>query len=258
MNNLFDVSGKVAVVSGGSSGIGAMMAKGLLMNGAKVYITARKVERLTAMAEELSQYGECIAIPADMSKVEGIEAFRDEVAKREDSIDILINNAGANWAAPLEQFPEKGWDKVMDINIKSIFFTTQKFIPLLKAGGTKDAPARVINIASINGIRNSGMPTYAYTASKSGVIQLTEHLATDLASSNINVNAIAPGLFPSDMTKQIVDNEGVADAAVARIPRGRMGQPEDIAGTAIYLSSRASAWLTGKTIALDGGMISTA
>lgn len=258
MQNLFDVSGKVAVVTGGSSGIGAMMAKGLLSNGAKVYITARKLERLQAMAEELAEFGECIAIQADMSKVEGIEAFRDEVAKHEDHIDILINNAGANWAAPLESFPEKGWDKVMDINIKSIFFTVQKFIPLLKAAGDAEDPARVINIASINGIRNSGMPTYAYSASKSGVIHLTEHLATDLASSHINVNAIAPGLFPSDMTKQIVDNEGMVDAAIKQIPRRRMGQPEDIAGTAIYLSSRASAWLTGKTIALDGGMISTA
>jgi len=258
MNNLFDVSGKTAVVTGGSSGIGAMMAKGLLSNGAKVYITARKAERLEAMAKELSEFGECIAIQADMSKVEEIDAFVAEIAKHEDSVDILINNAGANWAAPLGAFPEKGWDKVMDINIKSIFFATQAFMPLLKAAGTKDAPARIINIASINGIRNSGMPTYAYTASKSGVIQLTEHLATDLASNNINVNAIAPGLFPSDMTKQIVENDGMTDAALKRIPRGRMGQPEDIAGTAIFLSSRASAWLTGKTIALDGGMISTA
>lgn len=258
MKDLFDVSGKTAVVTGGSSGIGAMMAKGLLINGAKVYITARKLERLNAMAEELSEFGECVAIQADMSTLDGIVALRDAVAEHEDSIDILINNAGANWAAPLEDFPEKGWDKVMDINIKSIFFTIQKFIPLLKAAGDAEDPARVINIASINGIRNSGMPTYAYSASKSGVIHLTEHLATDLASSNINVNAIAPGLFPSDMTKQIVENEGMVDAAVKQIPRRRMGQPEDIAGTAIYLSSRASAWLTGKTIALDGGMISTA
>ncbi|MEL7196985.1 MAG: glucose 1-dehydrogenase [Pseudomonadota bacterium] len=258
MKDLFDVSGKTAVITGGSSGIGAMMAKGLLMNGARVYITARKLERLEAKAQELSQYGTCIAIQADMSKVEGIEALVAEVSNHEDSIDILINNAGANWAAPLEQFPEKGWDKVMDINIKSVFFTAQKFIPLLKAAGTAETPARIINIASINGIRNSGMPTYAYSASKSGVIHLTEHLATDLASSHINVNAIAPGLFPSDMTKQIVENDGMVDAALKSIPRRRMGQPEDIAGTAIYLSSRASAWLTGKTIALDGGMISTA
>jgi NAD(P)-dependent dehydrogenase (short-subunit alcohol dehydrogenase family) len=258
LNNLFDVAGKVAVVTGGSSGIGAMMAQGLLENGAKVYITARKADRLHAAAEELSKFGECITIPGDMSSVEGIEAFVAEVSSRESKIDILINNAGANWAAPIADFPEVGWDKVMDINIKSIFFSIQKFLPLLKAAGTAEDPARVINIASINGIRNSGMPTYAYSASKSGVIHLTEHLATDLASSNVNVNAIAPGLFPSNMTKQIVENDGMTTAAIARIPRGRMGKPEDIAGTAIFLSSQASAWVTGHTIVLDGGMIATA
>ena len=258
MKNLFDVSGKVAVVTGGSSGIGAMMARGLLEYGAKVYITARKEERLMAMQKELSAYGECVAIAADMSKVEGIEAFVAAVAEQEDHLDILINNAGANWAAPVDQFPENGWDKVMDINIKSIFFATQKFIPLMKAAGNTDDPARVINIASINGIRNSGMPTYAYTASKSAVINLTTHMATDMAHWNINVNAIAPGFFPSNMTKQIVENEAMTKAALAQIPRGRAGKPEDIAGTALYLCSEASAWLVGQTIPLDGGMISKA
>lgn len=258
MKNLFDVSGKTAVVTGGSSGIGAMMARGLLENGAKVYITARKEERLHAMAQELSQYGECVPIAADMSNVEDIEAFVAAVSAKEDRLDILINNAGANWAAPIDQFPEGGWDKVMDINIKSIFFTTQKFIPLMKAAGTADNPARVINIASINGIRNSGMPTYAYSASKSAVIHLTTHLATDMAHWNINVNAIAPGFFPSNMTKQIVENEEMTKAAIAQIPRGRAGKPEDIAGTALYLCSEASSWLIGQTIPLDGGMISKA
>ncbi|MEO9598936.1 glucose 1-dehydrogenase [Parasphingorhabdus sp.] len=256
MTNLFDVQGKVAVVTGGSSGIGAMMAQGLIENGAKVYITARKEERLMAKAAELSELGECIAIPADLSRVEGIEALVAAVSEREAKIDILINNAGANWSAPVEDFPEAGWDKVMDINIKSIFFATQKFLPLLKASGNADDPARVINIASINGIRNSGMPTYAYTASKSGVINLTEHLATDLASHNINVNAIAPGFFPSNMTKQIVENDGMTKMAISQIPRDRMGAPEDIAGTALFLCSRASAWMIGQALVLDGGMIS--
>jgi len=258
MKTLFNVSGKVAVVSGGSSGIGAMMARGLLENGAKVYIAARKAERLMAMADELSESGDCIAIPSEMSSVEGIEALVAEISTRESKIDILINNAGSNWSAPIEDFPEKGWDKVMDINIKSIFFATQKFLPLLKAAGNADEPARIINIASINGIRNPGMPTYAYTASKSGVINLTEHLATDLASYSINVNAIAPGFFPSNMTKQIVENDEMTKFTISQIPRGRMGVPEDIAGTAIFLCSRASSWLTGQTIVLDGGMISTA
>ena len=253
---LLDVGGKVAVVTGGSSGIGAMMARGLVENGVKVYITARKEERLMAQAAELSELGECIAIPADLSKVEGIEALVAAIGEREDKIDILINNAGANWSAAIEDFPEKGWDKVMDINIKSIFFATQKFLPLLKAAGNADDPARVINIASINGIRNSGMPTYAYTASKSGVIKLTEPLATDLAHHNINVNAIAPGFFPSNMTKQIVENDEMTKMAISQIPRDRMGAPEDIAGTALYLCSRASSWMIGQALVLDGGMIS--
>lgn len=256
MKTLFDVRGKVAVVSGGSSGIGAMMARGLIENGAKVYITARKEERLMAKAAELSELGECIGIPSDLSNVEGVEGLVAAISEREEKIDILINNAGANWSASIEDFPEKGWDKVMDINIKSIFFATQKFLPLLKASGTADDPARVINIASINGIRNSGMPTYAYTASKSGVINLTEHLATDLARYNVNVNAIAPGFFPSNMTKQIVENDEMTKMAISQIPRGRMGAPEDIAGTALYLCSRASSWMIGQALVLDGGMIS--
>ena len=256
MKTLFDLTGKVAVVSGGSSGIGAMMARGLVENGVKTYITARKAEPLFAMAEELSKLGQCIAIPSDLSSVEGITGFVAAISEHEPKIDILINNAGANWSASLEDFPEKGWDKVMDINIKSIFFTIQKFLPLLKAAGNADDPARIINIASINGIRNSGMPTYAYSASKSGVIHLTEHLAADVARYHINVNAIAPGFFASNMTKQIVENDGMTKAAIAQIPRGRMGAPEDIAGTALYLCSRASAWMVGQTLVLDGGMIS--
>lgn len=258
MKNLFDVSGKVAVVSGGSSGIGFMMAQGLLENGAKVYITARKVAQLDAAQKELSAFGECIAVPSDLSSIEGIEGSVAELSKHEDKLDILINNAGAVWSASIENFPEQGWDKVMDINVKSLFFMTQKCLPLLKAGGSKDDPARIVNIASINGIRNSGMTTYSYTASKSAVVHLTAHLGTDLVGDNILVNAIAPGYFPSKMTKAIVENEAMTDYAISKIPRGRMGTPEDIAGTALYLSSRASAFVCGQTIVVDGGQISTA
>ena len=257
MKNLFDVSGKVAVVSGGSSGIGFMMAQGLLENGAKVYITARKIGQLDEAQKELSEYGDCEAIPSDLSTLEGIESFVAELSKREDKLDILINNAGAVWAAPLAEFPEDGWDKVMNINIKGLFFMTQKCLPLLKAAGTSDRRSRVINIASINGLRNSGMPTYSYTASKSAVVQLTTHLATDLVKDNILVNAIAPGYFPSKMTKAITENEAMTKYALTKIPAGRMGTPEDIAGTALYLSSRASEFTFGQTIVIDGGQIST-
>lgn len=258
MRNLFDVSGKVAVVSGGSSGIGFMMAQGLLENGAKVYITARKVAQLETAQKELSAFGECIAIPSDLSSIDGIEGFVTELSKSESKLDILINNAGAVWAAPIDSFPEAGWDKVMDINVKSLFFMTQKCLPLLKAAGVKGDPARVINIASINGIRNSGMTTYSYTASKSAVVHLTTHLATDLIGDNVLVNAIAPGYFPSQMTKSIVENDAMTQYALSKIPLGRMGTPEDIAGTALYLSSRASAFVCGHTIVVDGGQISTA
>lgn len=254
MKNLFSVEGKTVVITGGSSGIGAMMARGFLEGGAKVYITARKAERLMAKAEELSQYGECIGIQGDMSDVAGIEAFVKAYQEHEGHIDVLINNAGANWVMPIDNFPEKGWDKVMDINVKSIFFMTQKCLPLLSKGTAED-PARVINTASIHGLANPKMPAYAYSASKSGVIHLTKHLASDLAGRNISVNAIAPGFFPSDMTKELTNNEQMKKMAISQIPRGRMGSPEDIAGAAIYLSSRAGAWVCGNIITLDGGMI---
>ena len=257
MKNLFDVTGKVAVVTGGSSGIGFMMAQGLLENGAKVYITARKIERLKAAEKALSEFGDCTAIPSDLSNLDGIEMFVAELSKHESKLDILINNAGAVWAAPMSEFPEMGWDNVMNINVKGLFFMTQKCLPLLKAAGSKEARARVINIASINGIRNSGMPTYSYTASKSAVVHLTTHLATDMIGDNILVNAIAPGYFPSNMTKAIVEDEAMTKYALTKIPAGRLGSPEDIAGAALYLSSRASAFVCGQTLVVDGGQIST-
>ncbi|MEM6535077.1 MAG: SDR family oxidoreductase [Pseudomonadota bacterium] len=255
MKNLFDLSGKVAVVTGGSSGLGAAMARGFLENGVRTYITARKAERLHDMAAELSKIGECIPIASDASTLEGIEGLVSDVKAREDHIDILVNNAGAVWSAPIEDFPENGWDKVMNVNIKSVFFMTQKFLPLLRANATAEDPSRVINIASINGITNSGMPTYSYSASKSAVVHLTKHMATDLANMKINVNGIAPGFFPTDMTAGIDGDEAMYQATIAQIPRARPGTPEDIAGAAIYLSSRAGAWVDGHTIVLDGGMI---
>ena len=255
MKSLFDVSGKTALVTGGSSGIGAMIARGLVENGVKTYISARKEGPLMAKAEELSEYGTCIPVAADLSRVEGIEALVAAVSAQEDHIDILINNAGANWVVPIDEFPETGWDKVMSINIKSIFFMTQKALPLLRAKASHEDPARVINIASIHGFDNPGMPAYAYSASKSGVIHLTKHLATDLAGDHINVNAIAPGNFPSNKTKMETENAAIYKATVAQIPRKRAGEPEDVAGTAIFLASRAGAWVDGHTIVLDGGMI---
>jgi len=255
MKNLFSLEGKTAVVTGGSRGIGAMIARGFLDYGAKVYITARKAGELDAAQKELSAYGECVAIGSDLSTMDGIVGFHDAVTKETDKLDILVNNAGAAWGAPVEEYPESGWDKVMDLNVKSVFFLTQKFLPQLRAAGTAEDPARVVNIASINGITHSKMPTYAYSASKAAVIHMTKHLAADLAGEHVNVNGFAPGFFPSKMTAALLEEE---EEFAKLIPRRRIGRPEDAAGVAIYLTSMASAWVTGHTVVVDGGMVAAA
>lgn len=255
MNNLFDISGKVAVVTGGSRGIGAMIARGFVENGARVYITARREEELQATAEALGQLGECIPLRADLSTAEGVRALAGFVGERESQLDILVNNAGATWGAPLEEFPESGWDKTMDLNVKALFFLTQALLPLLRSGASGGARSRVINIGSINGIGHSHMQNYAYSASKAAVHHLTRHLAADLAEQGINVNAIAPGLFPSKMTAYMLPEE---EKLARGIPIHRLGSPEDAAGTAIYLSARASEYMTGHVVVLDGGMVAAA
>ena len=257
MQDLFNVKGKVAVVTGGSRGIGAMIARGFVENGVKTYITARKEEELQAAATELSALGDCIAIPSNLATLEGVTAFADAVKAREGQVHILVNNAGATWGAEFEEFPEAGWDKIMDLNVKSLFFLTQQLLGSLRAAGSDEDPARVINIGSINGFSNPHMKNYSYSASKAAVHHLTSHLAADLAGEYINVNAIAPGFFPSKMTAHMLEEENQTEMLKA-IPRGRLGNPEDAAGTAIYLSSRASAWVTGHTLALDGGYLALA
>lgn len=256
MKNLFSVAGKVAIVTGGSRGIGAMMARGFVENGARTYITARNKEELSATAELLSEQGECIAIQADLSILAGIEHFVAEIKKHESKIDILVNNAGATWGAEFSEFPESGWDKVMNLNVKSPFFLTQQLLALLESSGSHEDPARVINISSMNGITNPKFANYSYSASKAAMIHMTRHLAADLAAKHINVNSIAPGFFPSKMTAFALDDEG--SNVGSHVPLGRIGSPEDAAGTAIYLSSRASAWMTGHTLVLDGGEVATA
>lgn len=256
MENLFSVKGKVALVTGGSRGIGAMIARGFVESGVKTYITARKEAELNATAAALSGFGECIAITSDLSTLDGVKALAQALRDKESRLDILVNNAGATWGESLDTFPEAGWDKVMDLNVKSPFFLIQQCLPLLRAAGTGDDPARVINIASINGLANPGMTNYSYSASKAAVVQMTRHLAVDLVRNNINVNAIAPGFFPSKMTSFVID--GNEQAVAASIPRGRIGNAEDAAGTAIYLCSRASAWMTGQTLVLDGGVLACA
>ena len=252
MKHLFDIEGKVAIITGGSRGIGEMIAQGYVENGAKVYITARKAEACDATAARLSEMGTCISVPQDLSTVEGVTAFAAEMAKREEKIDILVNNAGAAWGEPLEEYSEKGWDKVFDINIKSPFFLIQKMLPLLRKAATYEAPARIINTASINGINPPMLETYAYSSSKAGMIMLTRHLAQRLASEDILVNCIAPGPFQSHMMAATLAEMG--DVIAEANPRKRIGQPEDIAGVAIFLASRASAYTTGTCVPCDGGV----
>jgi NAD(P)-dependent dehydrogenase (short-subunit alcohol dehydrogenase family) len=250
MKNLFDLKGKVAVVTGGSRGIGAMIARGLVENGVKTYITARRAEELQATADELSTLGECIAVPGNLADPEGLSAFAKAICDQEEHIDILVNNAGATWGAPIDEFPEAGWDKVMDLNVKSVFFLTQALLPQLRRAGTAEDPARVINIGSINGLSYAPLQNYSYTASKAAVHHLTRQMAVDLSPDQITVNAIAPGFFPSKMTAHMLEHE----AEMARaIPRGRLGTPEDAAGSVIYLCSRAAAFVTGHVLVLDGG-----
>lgn len=255
MNNLFDVSGKVALVTGGSRGIGLMIAEGFVKNGVRTYISSRKAEVCDQVAKDLSKHGECISLPADLSTVEACAEIAEDLGKREKQLDILVNNAGATWGAPIDDFPEKGWDKVVDLNLKSPFFLTQQMLPLLRARGDAEDPARVINIASIDGLHNNSIETYSYAASKAGLIHLTRHMARNLVGDHIIVNTICPGPFESKMMEHTLDTHG--DQIRASNPRKRIGTPEDVAGTAIFLSSRASAYTVGEFITVDGGIVNT-
>lgn len=263
-NDLFSIKGKVALVTGGSRGIGKMIAAGFLAHGAKVYISSRKADACAAAAEELSQeYGGCCtALPADLSQLPGIEDVARRLGEREQSLDILVNNAGAAWGAPLDTFPEAGWDKVMDTNVKAAFFLTQKLLPLLRLAAGAASPARIVNIGSIDGIKTAAFDTPSYVASKAALHHLTRFLAAKLIGSHIICNAIAPGPFPTWMLSSGVgfkgDTEGVDWSLIGRHnPSRRVGTPEDIAGLAIFLCSRAGEYVVGQTIACDGGAVAS-
>jgi 2-deoxy-D-gluconate 3-dehydrogenase len=251
MKDLFSLRGRVALITGGSRGIGKMIAEGFIAQGAKVYISARKAAQCDEAAKELSAHGTCISIPADISTLDGARALAKEIMAREPKLDILVNNAGAAWLAKFDEFPEKGWDKVLDLNTKTPFFLTQMLAPALRAAATHEKPAKVINIASIDGIYLTPQETYSYVASKAGLIQLTRLMAARLIKDHIVVTAIAPGPFASDMNINARDH---AEESAARTPAKRIGTPEDMAGAAIYLASRAGDFVVGSTVTVDGGI----
>ena len=247
---LFSLKGRSALITGGSRGIGRMIAEGFLRAGARVYISARKADACDTTAKELSALGHCVSLPGDVSTLEGVQALVAAYRQHEQTLDILVNNAGAAWGAPYAEFPESGWDKVVDLNLKAPFFLTQALTPLLKRAAT-DHLAKVIHIASIDGVSVNPQETYSYAASKAGLIHLTRRMALKLAPERIVVSAIAPGAFASTMNKDARDR---GDEIAKRIPLGRIGTPEDMAGAAIYLASRAGDYVMGGTLVVDGGV----
>jgi len=253
-SDLFSVEGKTALVTGGTRGIGRMIAEGFVEAGATVYISSRKADACTEVADELAAKGACTGIPANLATEDGCRGLADEIASRVDSLDILVNNAGATWGAPLEEFDEAAFERVLSLNVKGVFHLTKFLVPLLRKAGTRELPARVINIGSIDGIQVPALETYSYSASKAAVHHLTRHLAKKLAPE-ITVNAIAPGPFESKMMAATLEAFGEQIAAGA--PLKRIGRPDDMAGAAIYLSSRAGAYLTGAVIPVDGGIATT-
>jgi NAD(P)-dependent dehydrogenase (short-subunit alcohol dehydrogenase family) len=253
MSELFDVSGKTALVTGGSRGIGLMIARGLVGAGARVIISSRKNQEVEATAQELAELGECTAIPGDVATPEGAAELAAATSERFPELDILVNNAGAAWGAPLEDFPASGWDKVMHTNVEGVFHLTVALLPALRAAATAEDPSRVINIGSIDGLRTPSVENYSYGASKAAVHMLTRHLAKRLASEHITVNAIAPGPFQSKMMS-ILEDPDVRAAIEGSVPLARIGRPEDIVGVTLLLASRAGSYMTGTVIPLDGGI----
>jgi NAD(P)-dependent dehydrogenase (short-subunit alcohol dehydrogenase family) len=254
MTDLFSIAGKAAVVTGGSRGIGFMIAGELLKAGARrVYICARRAEACDAAAAELSQFGDCVSVPADVGDPEGVEKLARAVEDREERLEILVNNAGTAWGAPVETHPIEQFDRVLQVNVRAVFHMTQRLLPLLRAAGSEADPARVINIGSIDGIAIPMTENYGYSASKAAVHMLTRHLAFALVKDHVNVNAIAPGLFPSRMTRWAFESPELS-AVLDTIPMHRAGTAEDIGGTAVYLCARAGAYLTGVIIPVSGGL----
>ena len=251
--HLFGVRGKVALVTGGTRGIGLMIAEGLVRAGARVYVSSRKVDACMAAERALGEHGHCVAIPGDIGDIDGCEAVAAAFREHENKLHILVNNAGLTWSLPIDQFTEKAWDRVVDLDVKSPFFLIQKLLPEIRAAASAEERASIVNISSVNGIKPSGLMNYSYVAAKAGLCQLSAQLARDLMAEHINVNVIAPGPFKSKMTAPLFATEEQDREVTESFPMKRWGRMEDAAGLTIFLSSRAGSYLTGQTIPCDGG-----
>ncbi|MBZ6210051.1 SDR family oxidoreductase [Streptomyces olivaceus] len=254
--DLFDLRGKNALVTGGTRGIGMMIARGLLQAGARVVVSSRKADACTEAQRQLSEFGDVQAFPADLSKYDECRRLADLVKADSERLDILVNNAGAMWREPLETFPDEAWGSVLDLNLKSPFWLVQALLPALRRAGTADDPARVINIGSIAALHVADSPNYSYASSKAGLHQLTRVLARELGPQHVTVNAVAPGPFPSQMMASTLD--AIGDTIAAKAPLRRLGRDDDMAGVAVFLAGRAGAYLTGTVIPVDGGIATTA
>jgi NAD(P)-dependent dehydrogenase (short-subunit alcohol dehydrogenase family) len=256
IDELFGVSGKSVLVTGGSRGIGKAIAEAFVKAGARVYISSRDADTCEETAAELRQFGTCVPLACNIASAEGRQQLAEKFKAHEPSLNVLINNAGALWAAPLAEYPESGWDKVFDLNVKGCFFLIKELVPLLSAGGSADDPARIINVGSIDAFHVPGHETYAYSSSKAALHHLTRHLAHQLAGKHITANVIAPGMFPSKMLAGTLERKGL-DAMVEPVPLKRLTSDSDMAGAAIYLASKAGSYVTGAVVPVDGGTATT-
>lgn len=254
MQTLFDIAGKVALITGGVNGLGRMIAEGMLRAGAKVYVTTRKTDAAQIAQQELNQLGDCVALAADLTTAEAAAALASEIMARESQLHVLVNNAGKTWGAPLESFPDKAWGPVLAVNVQGPFTLVRELLPLLQAGGSAEDPARVINIGSLAGTVVERIGAFSYAASKAAVHHLSRVLAAELADRHITVNVVVPGYFPTQMTAHIRKDDAELDKLVGRIPLARLGHADDIAGLCIFLCSRAGRYITGSQLYVDGGM----
>lgn len=257
-SDLFSVRGRTALVTGGATGLGRICAEALLGAGARVLIASRKAEACEAVAEELSALGSCEGFGGTVASEAGVTALSAEVRSRTDALHILVNNAGANWGSSFETYPWKAWDRVLSTNVTGLFSLTRNLAPMLIAAATTDRPSTIVNMGSVMGYVTQSETAWAYAASKAAVHHLTRILAAEFAPRQVTVNALAPGPFPTNMTKFAMSDEAGLARSVRAVPMGRVGRADDLAGPLLFLTGRGGAYTTGAILPVDGGVGVTA